>query len=168
MVQNIQEFTRQREGQNPSELDYVFTDEEGLLDCINHEVPLGKSDHVCITWVMIVEKEPEKSGDESKYNFWKGNYDKIAEKLHDINWVSELSEGDVNEAWKCLKTRIIDLVEEHVPKQIAIVRNHKKSEWLSKSTETELKARGVRWEVYRRNPFEANYRSFKRIKNKVN
>jgi hypothetical protein len=66
LVQNIQEFTRQREGQNPSKLDYVFSDEEGLIDCVNYEVPLGKSDHVCITWEMIAEKEPEKSGDERK------------------------------------------------------------------------------------------------------
>ena len=140
LVQNINEFTRQKEGQNPSKLDYVFTDEEGLIHCVNHEVPLGKSDHICITWEMIVEKEPEKSGDESKYNFWKGDYAKISEKLQDVNCVSELSEGDVNEAWKCLKTRIIDFVEDHVPKQVTIVRKHKKSEWLSKSTETEMKA----------------------------
>ena len=55
----------------------MFTDEEGLTDCIHHEASIGKSDQVCLTWEMTITKVPAKSSDESKYNFWKGDYVKI-------------------------------------------------------------------------------------------
>jgi hypothetical protein len=77
LVQNVHDFTRQREGQQQSTLDYVFTDEDGVIDSVNHEVPLGKSDHVCLTWDLTVQAENPRSED-SKFNFWKGDYDKSA------------------------------------------------------------------------------------------
>jgi hypothetical protein len=92
----------------------------------------------------------------------------ISEKLMDVNWAKELDTEDVNEAWNRLKTRILDLVGKFVPKQSIKVRKPKKSEWLSKSTEKEMKNRGLRWEAYRRNPTDVNYGSYKKIRNKVN
>jgi len=52
LIQNVHEATRIWDGNKPSTLDHVFTDEENLLDGIQYEVSLGKSDHVCLTWDM--------------------------------------------------------------------------------------------------------------------
>ena len=52
---NVSEDTRHRLGQESSIFDYVFTDEEELIDEINYEAPIGKSDHVCLSWNMSVE-----------------------------------------------------------------------------------------------------------------
>ena len=47
LIQNITECTRYRQGQRSSKLDYVFTDEENLVENVEYFPPLGKSDHVC-------------------------------------------------------------------------------------------------------------------------
>ena len=49
LFQNVSDATRHRLDQESSTLDYVFTDEDGLIDEINYEAPIGKSDHVCLT-----------------------------------------------------------------------------------------------------------------------
>lgn len=76
MIQNIHEPTRVCEGNSPSILYYVFTDEENLIDDIQDEVPFGKSDHVCLTWDVVISKSTSPQSD-SKLNFWKGDYEKI-------------------------------------------------------------------------------------------
>ena len=88
--------------------------------------------------------------------------------LHDVKWDSEQNVEDIIEAWQRLKIKINDLVYKCVPRQSTTARKPRKSEWMSKSTEKEMKVREVRWEVYRRNPTEANYGSLKKISNKVN
>ena len=75
LYQHVTEPTRFRKDQC-SLLDYVFTGEEDIIGDMEYQVPIGKSDHVCLTWKWTLEtpKEPE---EESKFNFWKGKYDQI-------------------------------------------------------------------------------------------
>jgi len=57
LFQHITEETRIREGTTASVLDYVFTDEDRFVQDLNYETPIGKSDHVCLTWNYIVNVE---------------------------------------------------------------------------------------------------------------
>ena len=50
LIQNVTDETRIREGQQASVIDYIFTDEDLLVDNLQYETPLGKSDHVCLVW----------------------------------------------------------------------------------------------------------------------
>jgi len=50
LVQHVHAATRFREGQEPSTLDYIFTDEEHLIEHISISSPLGKSDHAVLRW----------------------------------------------------------------------------------------------------------------------
>jgi hypothetical protein len=52
MYQQVTEMMRIRQGQHPSILDYVFTDEQNTVERIQNEVPLGKSDHICLQWAI--------------------------------------------------------------------------------------------------------------------
>jgi endonuclease/exonuclease/phosphatase family metal-dependent hydrolase len=56
MYQQLTEMTRIRQGQHPSMLDYVFTDEQNRVELIHYEVPLGKSDHICLQWAIKKER----------------------------------------------------------------------------------------------------------------
>ena len=48
LYQHITEHTHYRVGQNPSLLDLIMTNEEGMVNTIQYLSPLGKSDHICI------------------------------------------------------------------------------------------------------------------------
>ena len=48
--QHIVQPTRVRHGQEPSVLDLVLTNEEGMIENIEYGNPLGKSDHLVLTF----------------------------------------------------------------------------------------------------------------------
>ena len=58
LFQHIREPTIFRESQKPSILDLIFTNEENMVDKINHLPSLGKSDHVvlCFNFTCFSEK----------------------------------------------------------------------------------------------------------------
>ena len=49
--------TRFRDGQTPSILDWILTDDPDIVDELTYEKPIGKSDHVCLSWDMSFDKQ---------------------------------------------------------------------------------------------------------------
>ena len=68
-IQSVTEPTRARGTNRPSVLDYIFTDEENLIDAINYDPPVGKSDHVCLSWNMTVAVGKPDVKHETKLNY---------------------------------------------------------------------------------------------------
>ena len=50
LIQHVFEATRFRGDQTPSKLDYVFTNEENLIENLKYIAPLGLSDHIGLLW----------------------------------------------------------------------------------------------------------------------
>jgi len=72
----VNEPTRIRQGQKPSTLDYIFTEEDELIVGVNYLPPLGKSDHVCIEFQYVLG-EADLNEPVDKLNYWKADYDKL-------------------------------------------------------------------------------------------
>jgi len=61
LIQHVTEETRKREGTTASVLNYIITDEERLVEKLNYDTSLGKSDHVCLVWkyiIKVIEDQP--------------------------------------------------------------------------------------------------------------
>ena len=71
--QHVTNVTRIRSDQTPSILYYVFTDDRNLIDEIDYLAPLGKSDHLFLSWFVTLKMNIVNSIQE-KLNFWKGDY----------------------------------------------------------------------------------------------
>ena len=54
LFQHVKEATRNR-GNSSSCLDLIFTTEENIVENLQYEVPIGSSDHVCLTWELVAE-----------------------------------------------------------------------------------------------------------------
>ena len=115
LVQNIFEYTRIRSGCIPSKLDYVFTEEEHLVEAVHYEAPLGKRDHVVLTWSLVVEPKERKFSNDNRYNYWKGNYDNMIKELQTVDWQQEFSGRDVNDMWLVFRDKLQNAVVNHVP-----------------------------------------------------
>jgi len=63
----------------------VFTSEENLIDEVHCEVPLGKSEHVVLTWFIFVDRCEQYDEQNKKFNFCKGDYDSITTALNKVN-----------------------------------------------------------------------------------
>ena len=56
--QHVQSPTRYREGEEPSLLDLVFTNEEAMIQEISHQSPIGKSDHSVLLINFRIQHTP--------------------------------------------------------------------------------------------------------------
>jgi hypothetical protein len=166
LIQHVSQTTRSRAGINPSLLDLIFTDEENLLGDINYEVPLGKSDHLCLSWKITIKK-PENATNNCKRNFWKGNYASLNEELASTIWEDLLILNSVEKMWEAFRSRLHQLVDKHVPWYRGD-KDIKKKKKLSKETIRQIKSRNEAWNDYRIAGTEDKYRRYKIIRNKAN
>ena len=89
-----------------------------MVDNMEVSSPVGKSDHVVLSWVFRYgnENSGERSRGQTKLNYRKGNYTDMSEALSQVNWDSILLDMDTEQTWNCIKDTIKGLVEEYVPK----------------------------------------------------
>ena len=167
LVQNVTEDTRKREGTKASVLDYIFTDEDRLVDNLHYETPLGKSDHVCLTWDYVVKVKEQRSVHHT-LNYWKGNYKQIKDDMQVINWQELLSEKTTEEAWSCFKQLLRNSVEKNVPVREISRRKLRKNPWITKSTKRKITKTDKAWRKYRIIPTDATYNEYKSLRNEAN
>jgi hypothetical protein len=165
LFQFIRKPTRMREGYEPSILDYVIANEEDTVGDITYEPPLGKSDHVVLSWTSTIEAAVRDSTQE-KLNYWKGNFDAINSALQKINWKNEMVGRSVEDMWLFLKNTVLHLVQKHVP--VKQKPKKKKNAWITRATIQEMAARGRAWTDYRDNTCKSKYRQYTEIRNRVN
>ena len=95
-------------------LDLVFTNEEGMVDDIIHESPLGNSDHSVLVFDYVCYAQ---IADHKQLRFFynNGNYSSTRDVMSNCNWYNVLGTGDINEQWACLKDYIKKCENEFVP-----------------------------------------------------
>ena len=99
LQQHVNFRTRYRADQTPSTPGLIFPNRGHLVDELEASQPLGKSDHVVITWNCVYEQHEDKKTNESvvRYNFRKGNYVDMSKHLSRKDW-SSLTQLNVQEA----------------------------------------------------------------------
>jgi len=146
LFQHVTEPTRVREGQEPSTLDYVFTDSDNLVEEIQYRDPLGKSDHVTLIWDLLIETAKPASN-QLKFNYCKGDYKSITDQLCEVNWKETFRNRSVDQMWTIFRRVIKTLTEEHIPLKEEFRK--RKGQWISKATIKLMKQRGAAWRKYR-------------------
>ena len=114
LFQNVTQATRIRSKTQESLLDYIFTNEEMLVDDLQYQTPLGKSDHVCLVWNYIVSVE-EHETQQRKFNYWKGDYNKINADLESHDWEKVIGNATANDAWNKFKGILQETVDRNIP-----------------------------------------------------
>ena len=164
LYQHVTQFTRFRSNHEPSVLDYVITDDGNLIDEIHYDAPLGKSDHLFLSWFITLHVQQMHSCQE-KLNFWKGDYAKINEALSNIDWKVIFCNQSVEEMWTSFKEIILRLTKLYVP--IKKERKPRKNDWISKPTIKQMKLRSAALKKYRRYPSGRNRDHFLKLRNIV-
>ena len=93
----------------------MFTEEENLIELINYEAPLGTSDHVVLTWKLLLAT-PTISSSQVKFNFHKGEYDEsMRNSLKLFDWKERWKGKAVDEMWSDFTKIQYELVKMHIP-----------------------------------------------------
>ena len=91
LYQRVREATRYRSDNQPSLLDLVFTNEEGIIESMVHNFPIGNSDHEVLEFKFQFGTNVNKTPIQQRLLFFKGNCEAINKKLTDIDWLQETS-----------------------------------------------------------------------------
>lgn len=129
LIQNQSEPTRYRQGQEPSLLDLVLTNREDIINEINTEASLGKSDHA--TLILSLSLSYQKTPRE-RFAFTKADYNLITKYLQDTDWDTELEGLSTNDMWKKIKDIINCAIKLYVP--LVKIRDKKRKQWMDKTT----------------------------------
>jgi len=165
LTQHVSEPTRFRQGNQPSTLDYIFTSEEEVIEKINYETPIGKSDHAVLSWDLTVAVKTTMTRT-SKLNFWRGNYVAINEALKKVNWELEFAGLQAEGMWQVFRNTLLRLINDFVPCRTEKKRG--RNRWISKSTVRQIKVRNRAWNDYKKSRCDGDYKKYTKIRNKVN
>lgn len=102
LCQHVNMPTRTVEGQAENILDLIFTDGENMVTDLEPIAPLGKKDHVGLTWSLAKHLDPGKRDDlQNSLNYWKGNY------IYNYK--------DIEESWKYFSNITDNICTKHIP-----------------------------------------------------
>ena len=143
LTQHITETTRQRGQSKGSVLDLLLSSEEEIVNNINLESPIGKSDHACITFTCSIGVE-ERVRNKTVYIYEKADYELLRQKLN-IDWKEYLKEGTIEEKWLRFRAKYEEVIKECVP-----MREYKDKTNMRKRTNKYLPMNRKLWKKIRR------------------
>ena len=116
MFQHVLEPTRYRANNEPSILDLIFSNEEGMVSDIQYNPSVGRSDHLVLSFKFnCYTPNTSKNNTHSRYNFFKGDYQSIISQLEQTNWEGEMEGLDLSSSWLWFTEQYIDLLEKFIP-----------------------------------------------------
>ena len=147
MYQHVTNPTRYREGQEPSILDLIFTNEENAIANVDIGPGLGKSDHLFLTFDLICYTE-RISSNIKKRNFHKGDYESISQELEQINWDTMEEMDNIDEVWSYLTVHLSNIIERHIPESKVNPYNTSKKTYIDKTALAAIKKKHQLWKKY--------------------
>jgi transcription termination factor NusB len=168
LIQHVKFSTRIRHGQRPSLLDLVFTNEIGMVVDLKEMPPIAKSDHIGISWSLVVEAD-DQSLNTNKLDYWKGNFLELEQYLAQINWDEELKAKEVmqiEEAWNKFRKLLEKGIERFIPR-MGTSKRKKKTLSLPNTIKQHIKLRNKQWKKYKQSNSDADWETYKFQRNQV-
>ena len=124
LCQHVKEPTRHREGNIPSLLDLIFTNESEMIEEIFYQPGLGKSDHQILHFKFLCTAE-HKSTNLEKLNYNKGEYNSMNRALEEFEW-PDWSNMGVQMSWGIVSEQISKIIDKFIPK-IPNTKGHRRA-----------------------------------------
>ena len=161
--------TRYREGTDPSTLDIILTNDENIIDKLEHLSPLGKSDHSMLSFSMKIQNNSTYKP-RTVFNYDKGNYKNMRKELS-IDWQTEFMQcgQNTNNQWEMLKSKIKVAQKNNIP-TYQTSENHylKKGKIpLNENVRKEIRKKHRCWQRAYETKSPSKNRKWKRQRNKV-
>ena len=166
MTQHVTEPTRGRNGQEPSILDLVISNDPNIITAIIYDSPLGKSDHACLRFELKCHRTHHNIS-RKFYLYDKGDYEKMANELNSINWEDELeNQPDANSAFEAFTGIMNSLVDKYIPVKL-IDSSKKQKKPFDKTVLRAVKKKHRAWQRYMETRSGEKYTEYVRRRNKV-
>ncbi|WAR18737.1 YWV1-like protein, partial [Mya arenaria] len=164
LAQHVDNFTRYRDGQEPSCLDLIFTDNLSVVEDIKYCNSLGASDHIGMIFKLPCEIERRR--EESNYpKFYKGSYEEIRKYLSEVSW-QDIKDMNVDDAWQFILGHIGHCIDTYIPKS-SIKKGIIKPKWMDYYCLRKLKKKYHLWKRFTFSRSYVDYQEYCRARNQV-
>ena len=168
LYQHVNSETRGRGANKPNLLDLILTNEEGMVTNMQHESPLGKSDHCTLVFDYNCYTEGDNKA-KKKYYYDRGDYNQMRDEM-DIDWDDKLEthQEDPGSQWNIFTKLLKAASDKHIPSK-TISEKHKKRRGapIDLKTYQATKKKHRTWQRYMETRDPAKYKEYTRQRNKV-
>ena len=163
LYQHVQEPTRFRDGQHPSLLDLVITRYEKEVSGLKLTHPLGKSDHMCISFQLGVECIRRNSSFMRRYH----SIDilRLRNLASSLVWHHD-DKLSLEGNWKTLKDNILLLTDLVAP--LRACKRQSKKPWIKSRALKALRKKRFAFCNYKNDPSFYNWRQYSRMRSEAN
>jgi len=132
MWQHTKQPKRYRGQLKANSLDFVMTNEDGMINSIDYEETIGMNDHVTLSWTLHCNTQATTT-QIKKYLYDKENYNDIREDMSVVNWDDLLKDKTAKEQWNIISNRLQESVNKNVPSKLvgSSMNGHRRPKWMS-------------------------------------
>lgn len=165
LIQHVNKPTHFRANQTPNVLDLVFTNEQAMIDTVRHEAPLGKSHHQTLFFNLKCYTQ-KKLMNASRFNFAKGDYDKLRECVASTNISDTIRDLDIHQAWTTVKDTVMLALKKCIPK-VKIGNEKSRPLWMNNELTSKMKKKKQAYKKYLQTREGTDYLHYTRARNQV-
>ena len=155
--------TRFRNTQN-SCLDLVFTNEESMINEIEELPPLGKSDHICQKWELIVSEVMFRKQQTQRFNYKRADWKSMKSEMRNFQLEPDDSPTAMNSK---LIQFIDDLKSRHVPQCRPPNRRHRLPWMRSAKLKSQRLEKWRCWQRFKASGLPRDYDAYKMEQNRL-
>ena len=167
LFQHVRKPTHYRGDQQPTLIDLIFTNEEGMIKNLLHNSPLGKSHHHCLTFQLVTYTEKSKENHGSKYSYLRGDYENMRAYLSSQDLMKGLEGKKTQEAWDYLVGKVETAIDRYIPKVKGGKHVRRKPLWLNDKALTKVKKKREAYKRYMQTREGKDYLLYVKARNQV-
>ena len=145
-------------------LDLVLSSDEELVQCVEVEGRLGKSDHEMIAVTVGINPIKAKRSETAR-DFRKSNFIEMRRRTNQIDWVDTFDERDTEDCWAILKGFIDEMIEDFVP--LRRKRSGRAPAWMDAEVKKAIREKKKSWDKWKRTKKEEDKKEYKKWETKV-
>ncbi|XP_021373499.1 uncharacterized protein LOC110463320 [Mizuhopecten yessoensis] len=163
LYQHVLHPTRLREGNIPSVLDLILTNEENMIDSLEYKSSIGPSDHLSLVFKFVCYTE-DKVGEKPRLKYFKADYAIIREELSKVEW-GVMNIMDLTEFWEFFTEIISKVVKQNIPVSKGRTGKGKDHHVLDRNTLEAVKIKRRKWKKYIHCKTASNFTSYQKARN---
>ena len=163
--QNVNKPTHHYINHQANILDLVFTNQEGMVNNIEHAVPLGKSHHDILTFNFTCYATREKQY-KTTYLYDKADFDSMRKHISEHDWNKQMEGKSSDDAWKLFLETFNSAVDKYI-KKIVTSQKARKPLWLNEAAIAKLKKKHHAYRRYMETQEGKDYEDYAKARNQA-
>ena len=145
-------------------LDLVLSSNDDIIRDVRMEGRLGTSDHELIETELFLDINSRHKTEHMR-DYGRGDYVEMRRRVRSIDWVNELENLRVEEAWQFIKGKLSEVIEALVPMKRK--RNARAPVWMDNEVKRAINEKKKAWKRWKRSKREEERREYKKWENKT-